>query len=186
MEAGIALLLTGASVDLSATIHAVALARRTTGILHAVCKEDRRSADRKSSAAREKQEQLVSLATRLGSQEGVKIHTHILEKLTGEPLIRFLCAHRIFCLVLGVNDRKGWERKTLWLNLLRKQLQSSENWYLPDLWSAIMTPWDASTLERAISEVNSRSHASSPGEIFSADSGKTDIFFNVLQHNKNE
>ena len=155
MEAGIALLLTGASVDLSVTIHAVELARRTTGILHAVCKADR-TADGKRSTARETQEQVVSLATRLGNQEGVRIHTHILERLTGDPLIRFLCAHRIFCLVLGVNDRKGFERKTVWVNLLRKQLQTSENWYLPDLWSVIMTPWDASTLERAISEVNSR------------------------------
>ena len=185
MEAGIALLLTGASVDLSATIHAVALARRTTGILHAVCKADRK-VEKKKLAAREAQEQFVSLATRLANQEGVKIHTHILERLTGEPLIRFLCAHRIFCLVLGVNDRKGFERKTLWVNLLRRQLQTSENWYLPDLWSVIMTPWDASTLERAISEVNSRFQAPMPGESSPADSEKTDIFLNVLQHNKNE
>jgi hypothetical protein len=76
--------------------------------------------------------------------------------LTGEPLIRFLCAHRIFCLVLGVKDRKGFERKTVWVNLLREQLQASENWYLPDLWSVVMTPWDASALEHAISKINSR------------------------------
>jgi hypothetical protein len=42
------------------------------------------------------------------------------------------------------------------VNLLREQLQASENWYLPDLWSVIMTPWDASTLEHAISKINSR------------------------------
>ncbi len=155
MEAGIALLLTGGGVDLSATVHAVELARRTTGILHALCKADR-TGEKKRSAARERQEEFVSLATRLASQEGVKIHTHILERLTGEPLIRFLCAHRIFCLVLGASDRKEFERKTVWVNLLRKQLQASENWYLPDLWSVIMTPWDASTLERAVSKINSR------------------------------
>ena len=185
MEAGIALLLTGASVDLSATIHAVELARRTTGILHAVCKADRKAA-KKSPEARETQEQFVSLATRLGNQEGVRIHTHILERLTGEPLIRFLCAHRIFCLVLGVNDRKGLERKTVWVNLLRHQLQTSRNWYLPDLWSVIMTPWDASTLERAISEINSRPQDSLPGKFSLAESERTDIFSTVLQHNKNE
>ncbi|HEX9715108.1 MAG TPA: hypothetical protein VGA28_05400 [Desulfurivibrionaceae bacterium] len=155
MEAGIALLLTGASADLSATIHAVELARRTTKILHAVCRADR-TADGKRSAARERQEEFVSLATKFANQEGIRIHTHILERLTGEPLIRFLCAHRIFCLVLGVKDRKGFERKTNWVNLLREQLQASENWYLPDLWSVIMTPWDASTLEHAISKINSR------------------------------
>ena len=156
MEAGIALLLTGASVDLSATIHAVELARRTTKILHAVCKAGR-TADGKRSAARERQEEFVSLATKLANQEGVKIHTHILKRLTGEPLIRFLCAHRIFCLVLGVNDRKGFERKTVWVNLLRKQLQASENWYLPDLWSVVMTPFDAAKLESAVSKINSQS-----------------------------
>jgi len=155
MEAGIALLLTGASADLSATIHAVELARRTTRILHAVCKADR-TADGKRSAARERQEEFVSLATKLANQEGVRIHTHILERLTGEPLIRFLCANRIFGLVLGVKDRKGFERKTVWVNLLRKQLQASENWYLPDLWSVVMMPWDASTLEHAVSKINSR------------------------------
>lgn len=164
MEAGIALLLTGASIDLSATIHAVELARRTTGILHVVCKAERKGEERKNVADKETQEEFVSLATRLSNQEGVKIHTHILEKLTGDPLIRFLCAHRIFCLVLGVNDRKGFERKTVWVNLLRRQLQTSENWYLPDLWSVIMTPWAASTLERAVSEVNSRSQSSLPGK----------------------
>ena len=185
MEAGIALLLTGANVDLSATIHAVELSRRTTGILHVVCKADRK-ADGKKRAERERLEEFVSLATRLANQEGVRIHTHILERLTGEPLIRFMCAHRIFCLVLGVNDRKGFERKTLWVNLLRRQLQTNENWYLQDLWSVIMTPWDATTLERAISEVNSRSQISMPGKTSPTDSEGTDIFLNVLQHNKNE
>jgi hypothetical protein len=126
------------------------------------------------------------LATRLGNQEGVKIHTHILERLTGKPLIRFLCAHRIFCLVLGVNDRKGFERKTVWVNLLRKQLQSSENWYLPDLWSVIMTPRDASTLERAIPKSTAGPESSKPGESSLADCERTDIFSTVLQHNKNE
>lgn len=185
MEAGIALLLTGSSADLSATIHAIELARRTTGIVHAVGKKGMQIGGRRS-VAREKQQQLVSLATRLGDQEGVRIHTHILERLTGEPLIRFLCAHRIFCLVLGVNDRKGFERKSVWVNLLRRQLQTSEKWYLPDLWSAIMTPWDASTLELAISEINGRSQALMQGEPSPADCERTDIFSTVLQHNKIE
>jgi K+-sensing histidine kinase KdpD len=185
MEAGIALLLTGSSADLSATVHAVELAQRTNGILHAVYKADRKG-ERKRVGARETQEQFVALATRLGSQAGVGIHTHILERLTGEPLIRFLCAHRIFCLVLGVNDKKEFERKTAWVNLLRNQLQTNKNWYLPALWSVIMTPWDASTLEHAISEVNSRSRTVMPGESSLAESERADIFSTVLQHNKNE
>ncbi len=185
MEAGIALLLTGSSADLSATVHAVELAQRTNGILHAVYKADRKG-ERKRAGARETQEQFVALATRLGSQAGVGIYTHILERLTGEPLIRFLCAHRIFCLVLGVNDKKEFERKTAWVNLLRNQLQTNKNWYLPALWSVIMTPWDASTLEHAISEVNSRSRTVMPGESSLAESERADIFSTVLQHNKNE
>jgi hypothetical protein len=185
MEAGIALLLTGASADLSATIHAVELARRTTGILHAICKRGRRDGGKRA-AAKETPEQLVSLAIRLCNQEGVRIHTHILERLTGEPLIRFLCAHRIFCLVLGVNDRQGFMRKGVWVNLLRQQLKDNENWYLPDLWSAIITPWDASTIELAISEINSRSQAFMPEKPSLADNARADISSTVLQHNKKE
>jgi hypothetical protein len=185
MQAGIALLLTGASADLSAIVHAVELARRTTGILHAVYRAERK-AERKRASAQETQEHPVSLATRLGNQAGVGIHPHILERLSGEPLIRFLCAQRIFCLVLGVNDRKEFERKNAWVNLLRKQLQTDKNWYLPALWSVIMTPWDASTLAHAISEVNSRSRAVLPGKFSLADNERTDIFSTVSQHNKNE
>ena len=181
MEAGIALLLTGAVADPSAVVHAVELARRTTGILHTAYK-----AERKGEEASETQKQAVSLLSTLGDQAGVRIHTHILERLTGEPLIRFLCAHRIFCLVLGVTDRKGLKRKSAWVNQLRKQLQTEKNWYLPVLWSVIMTPWDASTLEHAISEVNSRSRTVMPGESSLADSERADIFSTVSQHNKNE
>lgn len=185
MKSGIALLLTGASVDLAATIHAVELARRTTGILHTVSKACRKN-DVMSFSTEGMPEQYVSLATRIGNQHGVRTHAHILERLTGQPLIRFLCEQRIFCLVLGVNDQKGFERKTVWVNLLRKQLQASVNWYLSDLWSVIMTPWDAVNLGRAIAEANSRFQPSMSGE-FSPDGGEGfDIFSTVLQHNKKE
>ncbi|MFH1019135.1 MAG: hypothetical protein V1782_00780 [Pseudomonadota bacterium] len=90
------------------------------------------------------------MATGLGSQEGVSIHTHILDRLTGEPLVRFLCAQRIFCLVLGVGDQQEFARKTAWIDLLRKQLAARENWYLPVLWSVVITPWDDPALERII------------------------------------
>lgn len=185
MEAGIALLLTGAVADPSAVVHAVELARRTTGILHTAYKAERK-AERKGEEASETQKQAVSLLSTLGDQAGVRIHTHILERLTGEPLIRFLCAHRIFCLVLGVTDRKGLKRKSAWVNLLRKQLQTEKNWYLPVLWSVIMTPWDASTLECVIFEINGRSRAVMPGGSSLADGERADIFSTVLQHNKKE
>ena len=184
MEAGIALILTGAYADLSATVHAVELARRTTGILHVVCKANRKGGGKRPLAG-ETQEQAISLAARLGNQAGIRIHTHILERLTGAPLVRFLCAQRIFCLVLGVNDQKALERKTSLLNLLRHQLQASENWYLPNLWSVVMTPWDAATLERAISEVNRRSQAPLSGKPLLTESEGADIFSTALQHNKN-
>ncbi len=185
MEAGIALLLTGAVADPSAVVHAVELARRTTGILHTACKAERK-AERKGEEASETQKQAVSLLSTLGDQAGVRIHTHILERLTGEPLIRFLCAHRIFCLVLGVTDRKGLKRKSAWVNQLRKQLQTEKNWYLPVLWSVIMTPWDASTLEYVVFEINGRSRAVTPGGSSLADGERTGIFSTVLQHNKKE
>ncbi len=149
MEAGIALLLTGACADLPAVVHAIDLAKRTTGIVHAVFRTERK-ADRKSKAFGETRGDLISLATGLGSQEGVSIHTHILERMSGEPLVRFLCVHRIFCLVLGVGDQQAFERKTAWIDLLRKQLVASDHWYLPVLWSVIITPWDDPALERII------------------------------------
>ena len=149
MEAGIALLLTGACADLPAVVHAIDLAKRTTGIVHAAFRAERK-AERKSKAFGETRGDLISLATGLGSQEGISIHTHILERLSGEPLLRFLCAQRIFCLVLGVSDQQAFERKTAWIDLLRKQLAARNNWYQPVLWSVVTTPWDDPALERII------------------------------------
>lgn len=149
MEAGIALLLTGACADLPAVVHAIDLAKRTTGIVHAVFRAER-NADQKNKAFGETRGEIISLATGLSSQEGVRIHTHILERLSGEPLVRFLCAQRIFCLVFGVSDQQAFERKTAWIDSLRKQLVARENWYLPVLWSVVVTSWDDPALERII------------------------------------
>lgn len=153
MEAGIALLLTGSCVDLPAIVHAIALAKRTTGIIHAVYRAERQ-AGRNSTVVGKTRGDLISLATGLGSQEGVSIHTHILERLTGEPLVRFLCAQRIFCLVLGVGDRQALARKTAWIDLLRKQLAARADWYQSALWSVVTTPWDDPALERLIDHCN--------------------------------
>lgn len=158
MEAGIALLLTGACADLPAVVHAIDLAKRTTGIVHAVFRAER-NADKKSKVFGETRGEIISLATGLGSQEGVSIHTHILERLSGEPLVRFLCAQRIFCLVLGVSDQQAFTRKTAWIDLLRTQLAARNNWYLPVLWSVVVTPWDDPSLERIIT----RCKQSAPG-----------------------
>ena len=91
MEAGIALLLTGACADLPVVVHAIDLAKRTTGIVHAVFRSER-LVDKKNEAFRETRRDIISLTTELGSQEGVDTHTHLLERVSGEPLIRFLCA----------------------------------------------------------------------------------------------
>lgn len=149
MEAGIAVLLTGACADLPVVVHAIDLAQRTTGIVHAVFRAERKK-DRKNEPFSETRRDLISLATELGSEEGVVTHTHILERMSGEPLIRFLCAQRIFCLVLGVSDQQTFERKTVWIDLLRKQLAARDDWYLPVLWAVIITPWDDPALERII------------------------------------
>lgn len=149
MEAGIALLLTGVCADLPAVVHAIDLAKRTTGIVHVVFRAEQKVA-RKSRAFAETRGEFISLATRLGSQEGVSIHTHILERMAGEPLLRFLCTQRIFCLVLGVGDQQAFARKTAWVDLLRKQLVARDNWYLPVFWSVIVTPWDDPALAHLI------------------------------------
>ncbi|MFH1019136.1 MAG: hypothetical protein V1782_00785 [Pseudomonadota bacterium] len=47
MEAGIALLLTGACADLPAVVHAIDLAKRTTGIVHAVFRAERKAEKKK-------------------------------------------------------------------------------------------------------------------------------------------
>lgn len=160
MEAGIALLLTGACADLPAVVHAIDLAKRTTGIVHAVFRAEPKAA-RKSKVFAETRGDLISLATGLGSREGVSIHTHILERMAGEPLIRFLCTQRIFCLVLGVGDQQAFARKTAWIELLRKQLVARDNWYLPVFWSVIVTPWDDPVLERIISRCKQSAPSSS-------------------------
>jgi len=160
MEAGIALLLTGTCADLPVLVHAIDLAKRTTGIVHAVFRVERKE-ERKNEPFRETRRDLISLTTELGSQEGVDTHTHILERMSGEPLIRFLCAHRIFCLVLGVSDQQTFERKTVWIDLLRRQLAARDNWYLPVLWAVIITPGDDPALERIITRCK-QSAPSSP------------------------
>lgn len=160
MEAGIALLLTGACADLPAVVHAIDLAKRTTGIVHAVFRAERK-AERKSKGFAETRGDLISLATGLGSREGVSIQTHILERMAGEPLIRFLCAQRIFCLVLGVGDQRAFARQTAWIELLRKQLAARDNWYLPVFWSVIVTPWDDPALEHLISRCKQSAPSSS-------------------------
>ena len=165
MEAGIALLMTGACADLPAVVHAIDLAKRTTGIVHAVFRAERKT-ERKSKTFGETRGEIISLANGLGSQEGVSIHTHILERLSGEPLVRFLCAQRIFCLVLGVRDQQAFERKTAWIDLLRKHLVTRKNWYLPALWSVIITAWDDPALERIITRCKQSAPSSSVVETF--------------------
>ncbi len=163
MEAGIALLLTGTYADLPAVVHAIDLAKRTSGSVHAAFRAERK-AERKNKAFGETRGDLISLATGLGSQEGVSIHAHILERLSGEPLLRFLCAQRIFCLVLGVSDQQAFERKTAWIDLLRKQLAARNNWYLPVLWSVVTTPWDDPALEHIITRCKQSAPSSSAVE----------------------
>lgn len=166
MEAGIALLLTGACADLPAVVHAIDLAKRTTGIVHVVFRAAPKSASKGKGFA-ETRGELISLATGLGSQEGVSLQTHILEKIAGEPLLRFLCTQRIFCLVLGVSDQQAFARQTAWIELLRKQLVARDNWYLPVFWSVIVTPWDDPALEYLISRCKRLAPSSTVVAMFS-------------------
>lgn len=180
MEAGIALLLTGACADLPAVVHAIDLAKRTTGIVHVVFRAEPKPA-RNGKGFAEIRGELISLATGLGSREGVRIHTHILERMAGEPLLRFLCIQRIFCLVLGVSDQQAFARQTAWIELIRKQLAARDNWYLPAFWSVIVTPWDDYALEHLISRCKRLAPSSSVVGTFIDSLREGRYNFNVIE-----
>ena len=107
MNSGIALLLRGSSADLSAALHSIELARRTTGVVHAVFLEQGQQGQRNDAGEERQTEQqgwkgqLAALAGLFGGAEKVTVHIHLLESLADEPLLRFLCEYRIFCLILG-------------------------------------------------------------------------------------
>lgn len=160
MPLGIALLLKGSSADLSATLHAIELAKRTTGIVHAVFVEKRGEtatgavhAEARGRENRRRIEQFVALTRWLGDAERVSIHIHTLESPADDLLVRFCCTYRIFCLVLGAGDRAATERKAAWFERLRRRLSGERDWFLPAPWSVIIEPWEEPVFEQVINRL---------------------------------
>lgn len=156
MNVGIALLLRGSPADLSATIHAIELAKRTTGVVHAVFMEQG-GADKGKDPGEETEYdtqtlngQLIALASWLGDVEEVSIHIHRLESMADELLVQFFCEYRIFCLILGATDRSALKRKTAWIERLRRRLSDRKDCFLLHLWSVIIPPWDDLTFAHII------------------------------------
>jgi hypothetical protein len=157
MKTGIALLLRGSPADLSATLHTIELAKRTTGIVHAVFMEQRGTNKGKNPGEKREHdtqtltEQFIALISWLGDRAEVTVHIHRLESMADELLVRFLCKYRIFCLILGVEDRSSQKRKTAWIARLRRRLCEKGDCFLPQLWSMIIPPWDDVVFARIIS-----------------------------------
>ena len=156
MKTGVALLLRGSPADLSATLHAIELAKRTTGIVHAVFMEQGGTHKGKDPGRETENDtqplagQFIALASWLGDVAEVTVHIHRLESMADELLVRFLCNYRIFCLILGAEDRSSLKRKTAWIERLRRRLGEKEDCFLPQLWSVIIQPWDDLVFARII------------------------------------
>lgn len=153
MQLGIALLLRDISPDLAATVHAIELAKRTGGIVHAIFTGagDQR---RNSSDTEETQQnrstsiaQIVSLAMWWSEKQGVKVHLHMLDSLGDTALLRLCSAYRIYCLVAGVGNRQSLKREVMRVARLRKRLAGSGNSDHPILWSVIIRAWRDSAFE---------------------------------------
>lgn len=165
MIGGIALLLRGSPVDLSATFRAIELAKRTTGTVHAVLVQQEGADTGKDFGEEANSEvgiqagQFVALAGWLGDVEGVAIHIHRLDSSADEQLIQFLCEYRIFCLVLGVESQRLLRQKTLWVAQLRRLLIKKVDCFCPRLWSVIIPPGNekeyAELLDRCAQAVGS-------------------------------
>lgn len=176
MAIGIALLLSGSSGDLSAIIHAIELAKRTTGLVHAVFINDGPAEERKAKGegaekydTRLTREQLITLATRLSDVENVNIHLHVLESLAEAMLVRFLCAYKIFCLILGVDDQPSLEHRRVWIDRLRQRLKGERDWYLPAFWSVLVRQGDELDFEDVFTRFKEEAWSVSGGKMFAAD-----------------
>jgi len=155
MQSGIALLLRNARPDLAATVHAIALAQRTGGVVHAIYTDPKgptgEAADEKETE--DKNESLLarvlSLATWWSERREVKVHLHLLEDLGDASLLRLCRTYRISCLVIGVGSKNGMKRETL--RVLRLRKMALEDSHAPQvLWSVIIPAWRDSGFESVI------------------------------------
>lgn len=161
MTSGIALLLNGSMADLSATVHAIALAKRTASVVHAVFVEtDGRGQNAGGEGDRPdgletggRAAQFIALACWLGDVEQVRVHVHTLESWADELLVRFCSTYRIFCLVLGARDREAIVRKAAWFERFRRRIAGERDWFLPLPWSVIIAPWEKPVFEQMLNRL---------------------------------
>jgi hypothetical protein len=156
MSLGIALLLMGSSADISAALQSIELAKRTTGVVHAVFVESG-WVDKGASPGEEMERQgptsakrLMALVNGLGDLEEVAIYSHLLESLADELLIRFVCEYRIHCLILGVENQEEVKQRSAWVEKIRRRLARERNCFLPHLWSVIIRPWERAVFEQIV------------------------------------
>ena len=152
-ESGIALLLKGDSSDLSASLHAVELAKRTGRVVHAVfigkkgedaiCVDDNRAHESNL------------LAAWLGQAEELPIRWHRLFDASDDELIGFFRKYRIFCLIAGAGSRKAMQSKTRWLEKMRGKLINDAHWYPRAFWVLVTEPWDNTRFERVVRQLSS-------------------------------
>lgn len=148
MQAGIALLLRDTCPDLAATVHAIELAQRTGGAVHAVFTGEKRQ-DSGSTYGKESEtdndatyiSRIISLAIWWGEKKGVEVHLHFMESLSDASLLRLCLTYRIFCLVTGVGDRNTMKREALRIARLRKRMAAEVTRGNQTLWSVIIPTW---------------------------------------------
>jgi hypothetical protein len=158
MQLGIALLLWDASPDLAATVHAIELAKRTGGIVHAIfagAGDQRRNSSKTKEAQQNSRStsiaQIISLATWWSEKQGVKVHLHMLDSLSDAALLRLCGAYRIYCLVTGVSSRHSLKREVMRVARLRRRLAAPGNSDNPILWSVIIRAWHDFAFEPIVS-----------------------------------
>ena len=157
MQPGIALLLRDACPDLAATVHAIELAKRTGGVVHAIftgenCQDgmgkggkEAINYDNTTFWAR-----ILSLATWWSEKSGVKLHLHLLEDFADASLLRLCRAYSIFCLVTGVGNRHGMKREASRVVRLRKRLAAEDAYSNQVFWSVIIPAWHDFAFESVI------------------------------------
>lgn len=156
MDSGIALLLGGSCADLSATLHAVELAKRTTAIVHVVFTDSGEAETRPGPGGKAEDKrrytagELIALARWLGDVEAVTIHIHRLDSLADGLVARFIREYRIFCLIVGAGNQGAAKRHNTWVEKLRRHLAAESRGLAPSLWSVVMEPWDEPMFERII------------------------------------
>jgi hypothetical protein len=138
----IALLLSGVSSDLTASVSAVQLAGRTESRLFVL---QSRKVEGESLEG-------LNFVTEFATLEGVKTNCHLLVEGTVAELADFLLAHSVTWLVVGVWPEESRPEREAWLGLLRERLREAPERFCPELQIIVAAPLAEGDLERIISQ----------------------------------